>query len=99
MKQQFDDLFVKIEPFISFIRRYLTFSVVILFLVIYAFITFRINTLSNRQPSDGDVTIALKAVPRPKVDPTTLKKIQQLQDQNVQVQSLFNQARNNPFSE
>jgi hypothetical protein len=99
MKQQLNDLLIKLAPTIAFIKRYLTFSVVLIFLVIYTFLTFRINVFSRREPGDSDVTTALKAVPRPKVDQATLDKIQQLQDQHVEVKSLFDQARSNPFSE
>jgi hypothetical protein len=99
MKQQLSDLLIKFGPFINRVKRYLTFSVVITFLIVYAFLTYRINTLANREPSDDDVLLVLKAIPRPKVDKATVDKIQQLQDQNVEVKSLFDQARNNPFSE
>jgi len=99
MNEQFSDLTTKLSPALSFIKRYLTFSVIILFLASYAFLVYRINTLASREPTDDEITSALKALPLPKVDQPTINKIQQLQDQNVQVQSLFEQARNNPFSE
>ena len=99
MKQQLNDLLIKFGPALAVIKRYLTFSVVIIFLLVYSYLTFRINVLSRREPSDGDVTTALKTSPRPKVDQATLDKIQQLQDQHVEVKSLFDNARSNPFSE
>jgi len=38
-------------------------------------------------------------VTMPKIDEDAIAKIQQLKDQNIEVQSLFENARNNPFSE
>jgi len=60
---------------------------------------FRINQYSHTEPADSAVQEKLQTTKRPKVDQAVLDKIQQLQDQNVQVQSLFDQARNNPFNE
>ncbi len=99
MKQQLNDLLTKLKPTLVFIKRYLTFSTVIIFLAIYAFMIFQINTLSSREPSDSDIKDVLKTIPRPKVDEATVGKIKKLQSQNVEVKSLFDQARNNPFSE
>lgn len=99
MKQQLTDLFTKLKPTVVFVKRYLAFSTVIIFLAIYAFMIYQINTLSNLEPSESDIKDVLKTIPRPKVDEVTVGKINQLQSQNVEVKSLFDQARNNPFSE
>lgn len=66
---------------------------------IYSFLVFRINALNAQEPSDDDVTAKLKTVQRPKVDQSVIDKIQQLQDNSVDVRSLFNHARDNPFEE
>jgi len=66
---------------------------------IYSFLVFRINALNAQEPSDDDVTAKLKTVQRPKVDQSVIDKIQQLQDNSVDVKSLFNHARDNPFEE
>ncbi|GAC1387670.1 MAG: hypothetical protein NVS1B7_0120 [Candidatus Saccharimonadales bacterium] len=99
MNQQLSKLITKLRPATIFVKRYLTFIIVILFLSIYGFLTYKINTFSGREPSDAEVTNVLKTIPRPKVDKATVDKIQQLQDQHVEVKSLFDQARSNPFSE
>ena len=65
----------------------------------YSFIVLRINLLNRSEPTDDAVSEKLQSVQRPKIEPELLKKIQNLQDQNVEVQSLFKQARDNPFSE
>ena len=94
------DAFIsRFTPLVAFIKRYLTFSLIIGFLCAYVFLVLRINLLMRSEPSDSDYNDRLKTVQRPKIDQAVLDKIQNLQDQNVSVKSLFKQARDNPFSE
>lgn len=92
---------------IKIIRRYGrtlgTYKAFLFFLALatlYGFIIWRINVLSNAPPSQSDILSASKQAPiQPHIDPATVSKIQSLQDNSVNVQSLFNQARQNPFQE
>jgi hypothetical protein len=74
---------------------------VILFFVlvagVYGFVVLRINSLSNAQPSDSDVAAQSTATPVPRIDPKVAQQLQDLEDNSVNVQTLFEQARNNPF--
>jgi hypothetical protein len=99
MNIELQDLGSKIQPVLVFLKRYIKFIFFIGTLLAAAFLVYRINQLSNIEPSEEAITEKLQTVQRPKVDPDVLQKIQQLQGQNLQVQSLFDQARNNPFSE
>ncbi len=99
MKDKLKDALSKFNPAIRFLKRYAVFIYVMILLCIFGFFILRINLYSRMEPSDDAVQEKLQAVQRPKVDQSVLDKIQQLQDQNVQVHSLFDQARNNPFSE
>jgi Na+/melibiose symporter-like transporter len=78
-------------------QKYLGFVAVIAVLLIYGFIMLRISTLSNIEPTDEAVNEKVGTVKRLKIDEATIKKIEQLHDQNVNVQSLFDSARDNPF--
>ena len=75
------------------------FIYILIVLAAYTFLVVRINLLNRSEPTDEAVAEKLQSVQRPKLEPELLKKIQDLQDQNVEVQSLFKQARDNPFSE
>ncbi|MGZ6004625.1 MAG: hypothetical protein ACXWLH_00580 [Candidatus Saccharimonadales bacterium] len=81
------------------IKRYRVITFVIFLALVYGFLVFRINSLSGQQPSDAEVSAKLKNLSSPRIDQSVVDKIQQLQDNSVQVKSLFNQARKNPFSE
>lgn len=89
----------KIQPLIGFLKRYITFMFFISMLLVAVFLVYRINQLSTMDPTEDAVAEKLQTVQRPRLDQDTLQKILELEDQNVEVQSLFDQARNNPFSE
>lgn len=65
--------------------------------LLYGFLLLRINNLANTQPAQDTVTSQVKAAKLPHIDQTVVKQLHSLQDNSVSVQSLFDQARNNPF--
>jgi hypothetical protein len=79
------------------LTKYASFIVFVLVLLAYSFVVFRIRILTSHEPDDEVVTERLRTLNRPKLDQDTVNKIQQLQDTNVQVKTLFDQARDNPF--
>ena len=89
----------KIKPVIAWVKRHRTVIAVILVLLLYTVMVLKINTLSRREPTDDEVTEKLQTIKRPRIDDATIKKIEQLQDNNVDVETLFKDARENPFQE
>jgi hypothetical protein len=89
-----------IEKCLAALQRIRSYSYVI-FLVfvalLYGFVLFRINSLSNVQPSSDAVSSQVQAARIPHVDQAVIKQLQSLQDNSVSVKALFNQARSNPF--
>lgn len=94
MKEQ---ILQKAIPALAYIKRYLVLGACVLLLGMYTFLVFKVNASIQAEPSEDAVIEKLKTVQRPRVDQNTLTKIQDLQDQSVQVQSLFDDARSNPF--
>jgi hypothetical protein len=81
-------------------RQFNAYKVFIFFLFvasIYGYILWRINVYSNA-PADPTQEAA-QAAKQPHIDAATVEKIQSLQDHSVSVQSLFDNARQNPFNE
>lgn len=68
-------------------------------LAIYGFLAWRIVQLMQAEPSSSDISVQLQTVGIPKVDPTVVKKMEDLKDNNISVQALFDNARSNPFQE
>ncbi len=93
----------QISPSLTKIRKFIArnglFMYILVMLVAHSFLVVRINLLNRSEPTDDAVSEKLQSVQRPKIEPALLQKIQDLQDQSVEVQSLFKQARDNPFSE
>ncbi|MBA3758478.1 hypothetical protein H0X10_02510 [Candidatus Saccharibacteria bacterium] len=99
MNLEVKDITAKIVPALSKLKRYLGFIFIIGVLGLYSYLVFHINTLAQQEPDESAITERLKTVQRPKIDQDALDKIEQLEGQNIQVQTLFKQARDNPFAE
>ena len=89
-----------LKSFVDFGRKLGKYSF-LFFLVflaaIYGFILYRVNTLATAEPTD-DVTS--KIISRtPHVDKEVVTQLQDLKDNSVSVQTLFDEARSNPFQE
>lgn len=81
-------------------KRLGAYSALIFFLFVaalYGYIMWRINVYSNAPANQSEVSAKVAA--QPHIDPTVVQKMQDLQNNSVNVQSLFNQARENPFQE
>lgn len=99
MKLDIRVLLEKVKPLLAATRRYAVLIFILAILSGFGFLAFRIGTLTNTEPSEDAVDEKLLSVKRPKVDQDALQKIQELQDQNITVQTLFKEARDNPFEE
>lgn len=99
MKKYYESLIPKFAQLLRAIKRYQVVIFVVFLAIIYGFLIFRINSLSSQQPSESDITIQAINSKSPHIDQSVVDKIQTLQDNSVQIKSLFNNARNNPFAE
>jgi hypothetical protein len=86
-----------LKKFYSKYRKHTAFAGVIVILLVYVLVVFKINTLANAEPSDEQETTITGSIP--KIDGKAIGQIQSLESSNTQVHSLFEQARNNPFQE
>lgn len=99
MKLDIKAIPVKLSPILSGLRKYATILFILSISLMYAFLILRINQLAQSEPNEDSVTERLETITRPKIDEESAAKLEALEDQNVQVKTLFNQARSNPFSE
>ena len=89
----------KLTPILGWAKRYVAMMFIACLVGACGFLLLRVNSLASGEPDDDAVAERLKTVQRPKLDQAAVDKIQQLKDQNIEVQSLFDQARQNPFAE
>jgi len=72
---------------------------VVFIAVLYGFVLMQTNNLSSKEPTSLDVQNQINAAQLPHINQTVVNQLQSLQDNSVNVQTLFNDARNNPFQE
>jgi hypothetical protein len=99
MKLQKDIILAKLNPYVVIIKRYRILIFILALLGIYTFLIIRIGKITQTEPSSASVDEKQKTVQRLKIDQVSVNKMLQLEDHNVEVKSLFEQARNNPFNE
>jgi hypothetical protein len=75
--------------------RYAIILFVVFLAVVYGALLYRVNTLSSAEPTEEAVAKAST----PRIDPDIVNKLLDLRDNSVQVKTLFDEARNNPFQE
>lgn len=79
------------------VQRYTVFLSAIGILLVYSFLVLRVSTLSQAEPNEDQIAEQANTVKRLRIDQNSIDKIEQLEDQNIAVQALFQDARNNPF--
>ncbi len=80
------------------VRKFAAVLIFLLFTAIYGYTVVQINSLSNPSVDQSAVTSETKALPTPRMDEAAANKLESLQDNSVNVQSLFDQGRTDPFS-
>lgn len=80
-------------------KRYGGVMFFLLFAFVYAYMVLQINAFSNVQVDSSEVTAQVSTTPTPRIDAQAVKQLQSLKDNSVNVQTLFEQNRTNPFQE
>ena len=92
-----DTVLDKVVEQSKIVRKYSIAIFVIFIAILYGFLLFQISSLSNSQPTSEAVSSQVKAAQIPHINQSVVNQLQTLQNNSVNVQALFNQARNNPF--
>ena len=87
----------KLKKYAAKYHKHAAFAALIVVLLVYVLVMLKINLLANAEPTPDQQQVITSSVPR--IDPNAVKQIQNLENNNTDVHSLFEQARNNPFSE
>lgn len=99
MSIEIKDILPKLKTLFYELKRYTVVIFIVVLVIIYGFLAFKIGTISSIEPDEADVAEQLKGTKQLQVDQEAIDKILQLKDQNIAVQSLFESARDNPFQE
>jgi hypothetical protein len=93
------ELLDKLVERLKQLKRYAPLLFCLFLAAIYGFVIYRVQVLNAGEPSAADVAAQSRTSSVPHIDPAVLKQLQQLQDNSVSVQTLFNSSRDNPFQE
>src|SRR3546814_17707838 len=83
----------------AFLHRYLVIISIAIFALLCGYILMKATSLTSAEPDLSAKTEQTEAVARPKVDERVVDTIIGLEDRNVQVRTIFENARDNPFAE
>ncbi|HEV7454183.1 MAG TPA: hypothetical protein VGO07_02895 [Candidatus Saccharimonadales bacterium] len=82
---------------VMMLKPYTVVLIVVLFAAAYSLVILRINSLSNAEVDQNAVTSQVKSSPSLRIDPQAVQQLQSLKDNSVNVQTLFENQRTNPF--
>jgi sensor histidine kinase regulating citrate/malate metabolism len=92
-------LLTQLKQILTTLKHHAILLTIIIFALLCAYILTLTMQLSTAQPTEASKKEEAKSVARPRVEPTTVDTILGLEEQNVQVQAIFEEARENPFTE
>lgn len=90
-------IITKLGDFLSSLKRYELILFLVFVGIVYGYIILQISSLTNAQPSPEAVASQIQASQTPHLDKTVVNQLESLQDNSVNVQTLFDSARSNPF--
>lgn len=99
MKLTTDTVITRLQPYALMLKRYAVFIFIVLVLGTYVFLVQHIGALISKEPTQAQIDSKAKPVNKLVVDQEAVKKISELESQNIDVQTLFDNARENPFTE
>lgn len=99
MSVEIKDILPKLKTALYTLKRYTVVVFISIIVLIYGFLAFKIGVISGTEPDEADVAQQLKGTQQLQIDQEAISQIEQLKDQNIAVQSLFESARDNPFQD
>lgn len=91
-------LIAKFGPILHFLKKDAIGIFLIIVACVFAFLIWKIGNLAGAEPKQDAVDEKLLTVVRPRIDPEGIKQIEELQAQNIDIESYFSD-RDNPFQE
>lgn len=85
--------------FLTTLQHYSVLLFVVVVAILYGYLAYTINSLSSAEPAPDAVSSQVKAARIPHIDADVLTQLKKLQDNSVNVRTLFNDSRQNPFQE
>jgi hypothetical protein len=97
-KPNLKNILSKLKPFMDFVKKDSVGIFLLIVAVVFGFLIWRIGNLANAAPDQDDIDEKLVGVQRPRIDPESIKQIEALEAQNINIKSSISN-RSNPFQE
>lgn len=88
----------KFKPLTNFFKKDYVAIFLVIIAFVFGFLIWRIGNLAGAEPTQDAIDEQLLTIVRPRIDPDSIKQIEDLEAQNVDIQSYFTD-RANPFQE
>lgn len=99
MKLDTTSIQAKLQSILSGIRQHRIIIFLLFFLGMYGFLIYQVGVLTEGEADQAAITEKLDTVKRLQIDQKSIDSLLKLEEQNIEVKSLFKQARDNPFTE
>ena len=99
MKQDLSKLLDKINFILVFVKRHNVTLFIVFFLGIYSLLIYQINIYINSEPSAQQLDEQISKSGKISIDQESIDRLLELEEQNIEIKALFEQARDNPFNE
>lgn len=97
MKDKSNPSLAKLKTKLASLRKFLWAFLILFFVVVYGYVLLGIHTDMTQQPSQTQVSNNLKTTAMPAINQKVVKQLEDMSNNSVSVQALFNQGRQNPF--
>lgn len=99
MKKTPINIKAKLLPLVKWFQKHYVVVGIVSVLALYSWLVVNINLLNRREPDEDTYTEQLQTIKKPTISQSTIDKLTQLEENNIEIQTLFKQARQNPFQE
>jgi hypothetical protein len=90
---------IQLQNMLAVLKRNVVLICFLIFGAMYGFLIYTSGQLAAKYPSEVKVNEQFQGASRPKLDESIARQLTELQDQNIEVKALFDEARQNPFAE
>ena len=87
----------KLQPVKLFVTRYAVIIFIIVVAGIFGFMALQISIYSSSEPTSDQIDEKKSNLSQVRLNDEAAQKIQELEDKNINIESLFNNGRANPF--
>lgn len=92
-----ENIIKKLQPIKLFVVRYAVIIFIIVAASIFGFMALQISLYSNAEPTTDQIDEKKSSLSQVRLNDEAAQKIQELEDKNINIESLFNNGRANPF--